>query len=551
MSQEFNHAKEILSDELIENDNENKENDEYNNENSNENNQIEFNQYINKLLDNMGFSKYHVVLFLTSAFFLFCSGMQEIIHVILLSIINDTYNLTFYHLALMNSIEYLGYTIATIIVNIITNYLSRKTAIQITIISSLIFTGLSLTTYNFYFAAFNRFFLGFCFGILDILIYLNLFESAPTELRGYIASLIQLFFPLGSFFLSVICYFQLIEGDHKINYKVLLLIPFLITTLLVILVIIFIQESPRHLFGKNEFVKGIEAMKQISKINKNEDYMKNTFNFNTNKKSDQGIELMEKKNSEELEKKKTSKQNIDKIEISNTIMYEKNKINLDNIEEYFNKQKEKKSSSKDTLLDSIKSILDSTYIYYTILFWLIGSFSGFVFNGIFFMLPATAPKINKQTFFDLVLFEGMEIPSNFIASLLIDTSLGRLNILRIGFSVSFMISLIIIWIGESVLIFSCLLKFFLTIPNTVLIVYSSEIYDSNVRTIGISFVNFWKKISSLFAPFVMSYLTINYGEFSTNYFYGIILCFCTIASFFFKTESKGVPLDEIVKMNYL
>ncbi len=546
MSKEFNYAEEVINDDLIDRDDENKENEEYNKENSNENNQIEFNQYINKLLDNMGFSKYHFVLFLTSAFFLFCSGMQEIIHVILLSIINDTHNLTFYHLALMNSIEYLGYTIATIIVNIITNYLSRKTAIQITMISSLIFTGLSLTTYNFYFAAFNRFFLGFCFGILDILIYLNLFESAPTELRGYIASLIQLFFPLGSFFLSVICYFQLIEGDHKINYKVLLLIPFLITTLLVLLVIIFIQESPRHLFGKNEFVKGIEAMKRISIFNKNEDFMGDTFNFNKDKNKE--IELKEKKVSEELEQKKTSKQKLDRY---NTIITEKNKISLDNIEEYFNKQKEIKSSSKDTLIDSIKSILDSTYIYYTILFWLIGSFSGFVFNGIFFMLPATAPKINKHTFFDLVLFEGMEIPSNFFTSLLIDTSLGRLNILRIGFTVTFIISLIIIWVGDSVLIFSCLLKFFLTIPSTVLIVYSSEIYDSNVRTIGISILNFWKKISSLFAPFVMSYLTINYGEFSTNYLYGIFLCFCTIASFFFKTESKGIPLDEIVKINYL
>ena len=39
----------------------------------------------------------------------------------------------------------------------------------------------------------------------------------------------------------------------------------------------------------------------------------------------------------------------------------------------------------------------------------------------FFLLTATALKINKSTFFDLVLFEGMEIPSNFIASLLIDT----------------------------------------------------------------------------------------------------------------------------------
>jgi hypothetical protein len=73
------------------------------------------------------------------------------------------------------------------------------------------------------------------------------------------------------------------------------------------------------------------------------------------------------------------------------------------------------------------------------------------------MLPATAPKINKQTFFDLVLFEGMEIPSNFIASLLIESTIGRINILRIGFGVTFLISLIIIWVGESILIFSCLL----------------------------------------------------------------------------------------------
>ena len=81
--------------------------------------------------------------------------MQEIINVILLPIINDIHNLTFYYFALMNSIEYLGYTIATIIINIITNYLSRKTVIQITIISSLIFTNLFLTTYNCYFNAFN------------------------------------------------------------------------------------------------------------------------------------------------------------------------------------------------------------------------------------------------------------------------------------------------------------------------------------------------------------------------------------------------------------
>ena len=167
------------------------------------------------------------------------------------------------------------------------------------------------------------------------------------------------------------------------------------------------------------------------------------------------------------------------------------------------------------------------------------------------MLPTIASKINKNTFFDLVLFEGMEISFNFISSLLIDTSLGRLNILRIGFTVTFIISLIIIWVGDSVLIFSCLLKFFLTIPSTVLIVYSSEIYDSDVRTMGFSSINFWRTISSLISPFAMSYMVINYGEFSTNFIYSTFLCFCSIITLFFKTESRGIPLDEIIKINYM
>ena len=241
-----------------------------------------FNQYINKILDNMGFTKYHLFLFLTNAIFLFCAGMQEIIHVILLSIINDTYKLTFYHLAFMNSIEYLGYTFSTIFINIITKYISRKKSIQIVMIFSLIFTGLSLTTYNFYFAAFNRFFLGFCLGILDILIYLNLFESVPTKIRGFISSLILLFFPLGEFIFSVICYFQLTEGDHKLNYKMLLLIPFVVTCIITLFVIILIHESPRNLFGENKFQEGVETIKRISSFNKSKDgdYFDNKFNFN-------------------------------------------------------------------------------------------------------------------------------------------------------------------------------------------------------------------------------------------------------------------------------
>ena len=92
---------------------------------------VTMNHYINVTLDNIGFTRYHLLLFITNALFLFCEGMNEIIHIILLSMINEKHNLSHYHLAFMNSIEYLGYSVSTLLVNYITTLIKRKHAILI------------------------------------------------------------------------------------------------------------------------------------------------------------------------------------------------------------------------------------------------------------------------------------------------------------------------------------------------------------------------------------------------------------------------------------
>ena len=239
---------------------------------------VTMNHYINVTLDNMGFTRYHLLLFLTNALFLFCEGMNEIIHIILLSMINEKHNLSHYHLAFMNSIEYLGYSVSTLLVNYITTLIKRKHAILISVFISVLCTGLSITSFNFIFASINRFILGFCFGILDILIYLNLFESLPTKIRGFISTMILLFFPLGEFCLSLMCYFKLKEGEMEVNYKFMLLFPFIFTCI-ICLSAIFLEESPRELFfGKQNYEKGAESFKKISEFNRDESN-KNKFNF--------------------------------------------------------------------------------------------------------------------------------------------------------------------------------------------------------------------------------------------------------------------------------
>jgi hypothetical protein len=466
--------------------------------------------------------------------------MHEIIHIILLSMINEKHNLSHYHLAFMNSIEYFGYSISTLLVSTITNLIKRKHAILISVFFSLLCTGLSISTYNFYFASLNRFILGFCFGILDILIYLNLFESLPTKIRGFVSTMILLFFPLGEFALSLICYFKLREGEMDVNYKVMLLFPFIFTCI-ICLSAMFMQESPRELFfGKGEFNQGTETFKKITEFNRDE-LNKNKFNF-----GDPEIEQVTKNINIELG-------NIIPSDNSNNNNNSQKEMQDFNIKEENNLEGgliRKESDKQYFKMNRLKQLFSPEYLKYTILFWILGSFSGFIFYGIHFMLPATAPKINKYTFLDLVLFESMEIPPNFFAMLLIENKgIGRKNTIKIGFVITFIISLINIYLGETILLFDCLLKFSLTIPLNVLFVYSSEIYDSHLRTLGLSLMNFWKKISSLFSPFFMSYILYKYGEFATHLCYAPLLAVSAFGSLFLTIETRGKALDEIIVLD--
>ena len=496
---------------------------------------VTMNHYINVTLDNMGFTKYHLLLFITNALFLFCEGMNEIIHIILLSMINEKHNLSHYHLAFMNSIEYLGYTISTLLVHYITTLIKRKHAILISVFVSILCTGLSITSYNFIFASINRFILGFCFGILDILIYLNLFESLPTKIRGFVSTMILLFFPLGEFSLSLTCYFKLKEGEMDVNYKLMLLFPFIFTCI-ISLSAIFLQESPRELFfGKQNYEKGAESFKKITEFNRDESN-KNKFNF-----GDPEIEKAAKDISIELGE---IMPNYDNNNIQNENEFNDNIKEGQNIQNALLRQNTNNNIFK---MARLRQLFSQDYLKYTILFWILGSFSGFIFYGIHFMLPATAPKINKNTFLDLVLFESMEIPPNFFAMLLIENKgLGRKNTIRAGFIITFIISLINIYLGETILLFDCLLKFSLTIPLNILFVYSSEIYDSHVRTLGLSLMNFWKKLSSLFSPFFMSYIIYKYGEFATHLYYAPLLAISAFGSLFLTIETRGRALDEII-----
>jgi hypothetical protein len=475
-------------------------------------------EYFNKVLDEMGFSRYHFLLFIIAASVLICGGMQELMQAILLSLINDEQKLTEYHLAVINSTEYLGYVTGSIIVNLITQYLSNKRSIQLFSILCLVFSGLSIIRIDYYLAVVTRFFIGLCLGIIDLLIYLSLLETCPTKIRGFVSSVILVFFPLGQFLISFFIYFNITEGDLERNYRYLLLIPFL-SIAGIIIMLIFVQESPRRFINMNKIEEGISIIGKITKFNKKE-----------------SVEEGKNKMTKELD------------------FIRQNTIKVEEKEEGIQRKGSESRSHLDfpkkqlSFFQMLKIIISGDYLSYTLTLWTIAIGTGLIFNGIFFMLPTTAPKLDRTSFKDVLLSVTMELPSHCFASLLIENKwLGRVKSIRLGFLISFTICCICLLIGYDYLIINCLLKVFITIPNNILLVYSSEIYDSEIRTFGVSAINFWKRLSFIASPFIVSYFEYQIGPIGPYYIFTPFTLICWLLTFMFKFETRGVPLDETLK----
>jgi hypothetical protein len=522
----------------------------------------EDNEDLDIIIDNLGFTRYHILIFIIAASILICGGVQELMLSIILSLITEQDQLTELHYAIITTCEYIGYALASIMVNVITNYLSNKKAIQIFTLMNLIFLGISILRLNFFLASCNRFVIGFCFGMIDILIYLNLVETCPTKIRGFIGSIILLFAPLGQFIIAVFCYFILPKNREieDINYKSLLYVPYVTMAVILIGLLPFLKESARRLIALDKVDEGATVMKQISKFNRNK-------NFNANKGEEMIDRFIRKKtinlNQESEESNKNNEMDFKQLKKFNTFNISNDQ--LDKIRKLADSTKSKNNKQDNLLsesqankylstdhemnrnfIDGFLCLLNFKYKKFSIILWICAIFTNLIFNGIFFMLPTTAPTLNKATFKDVILSVSMEIVSSLVTCIAIENKrVGRLRSLKLGYFFSVLTCVVTFIVGSDYLIIMCLLKFFITIPTNVLLVYGSEIYDSKIRTFGVSFINFWKRSVTIISPFAVTYMEYSIGNIGPYFLFApaAIICFCL--TFFLNVETRGIPLDKI------
>ena len=472
---------------------------------------------VNKIIDDIGFTKYHTIVFLVLGLVLISNGIQIAMQAYLLSAIDQTIKLSEYQLAYINSAENLGSTLSYLSLLIIVKFINYKRIIQVFIIVLFISTSISLFLINFTLAVILRFVIGYSTGIIDIVAYILLIEIISTKVRGFVSSIILIFFPIGLLFGAFLGYLLVDddEVDFMRNYHRLVIIPFIII-LAVLVLVFFVQESPRSLLVKSQGEKGAKVLERLG---------------STIKSPNKGRRSI---------KEKSIKDNLQKIK---TNLLKSATMNRDND----NVSMHSITSVKSSIVDKAKSIFSDSMLKYTLVIWILVFFSGIIYNGTAFILPTNAPTFNKKSLKDYIIAVGIEIPSNIVGSFMIENKrIGRLLSLRISLVLCFLSNIMMLFLKDDIIL-AVFVKFFITISLTTLIVYSSEIYNTSLRAFSVSLVSFWKRISIVISPIIVSHFHkgLNLPYNIIFLLFGVCAIGCFGLSFTLTIETKDKPLDQM------
>lgn len=420
---------------------------------------------VDNIFSDIGFGKYHILIFLSTGFAFFCSGYQIMCYSILLPFFIDKWKISYFAQCYIISAEHLGYTLGSLFVSLYGEKYGRKKPL---ILGSLIWCViglLSMMTENLFFYIFCRFAIGFLDKFVLLYVYTIMTEYLPTKYRGKLTNLVDIFYGLGNMSAVLIGYF-FIES----NWRIIILTSVLMNLLLLIYFINFIDESVRYEIIIGDFQSASQTIEKIAKINC---YAPLPY-FSTYK--------MEKF--------------LDNCRQTQQIILDK--------------------YAKDTsFFLSLKSIFSGKYKLITILlsfFWLGNILSSF---GILNLLPIILSKIGSDEE-SLLLILGpvsLQIPSCIVASIIVDIKgIGRRNPLIIS-SVVIGIAAILIYVKvwPGLIFYLSLMMFFHSINFMIKWIYTSELYPTPIRMQGLGFCNFFGRSSGILMPFIgLFLLEINY-----------------------------------------
>lgn len=269
---------------------------------------------IDKIIDDLGFHRYNIMMLFLEFIALFCDGIEIYTVFFLLPILKDKYHMNNFENSIVVSCAILGTALGVLFSGILTQkYGERRPFISISLLIA-VFGSLSVAVDSLLWFCFCRLIVGFSIGV--IINYVNcLYENLPTKNRRFISILIFVSVEVGILFYTFLFYIYTLDTLPINVYKTIVVVSTIPMYLCFILSFFFFQESPRKLLWNKKYDQLFDT---LDKYSGKKDYL----NFQQKRTL---IEIVEKKEKEEQEKLEKDLEN-NHIQASNSTYFGRLKL---------------------------------------------------------------------------------------------------------------------------------------------------------------------------------------------------------------------------------
>jgi MFS family permease len=485
---------------------------------------------IDELLNKIGYTRYHSIMFLIVILSLISDGVEFYLIYLISPVLIHINNFPTNFNRQISSILFLGMVIGCLTSGLVSKYLGRKNGLLIYMLLISIFGTLFTSINNLYWFYISRFIVGVCIGYLFNLVTFFM-EILPYNCRDFLIGCIFFGVKIGIIYFVLIYYiFSLHSRDSVLNnYNAIVIITSIPMIICLIISFIFLEESPRVLLWDGRYE---EAFKVFDNMRKTTDY---DFNDEEKRKLINFIETTFEKEYEKITKKNNKNEKKNENEYSDML--------LDNKDIDINKKKEFILENKKKI-SNLFGIFKIKYLLLTILLSFLWSFNAFIVYTSSYALPIYLSKIKEKEYlitnntnntltnlknnsdsnsdFDLnkngtlLIFQQPEkikkiligsfipLPAEFISGYL-DLRKDLFNkkfIISISFFFTGVMFIFMILFPQYLYIFSSCSMFFHVICFNILKLFTQLAYNTDNRDFGYSFANFSARFTCILVPFI-------------------------------------------------
>mmetsp|Transcript_27137 Transcript_27137/g.26798 ORF Transcript_27137/g.26798 Transcript_27137/m.26798 type:complete len:396 (+) Transcript_27137:207-1394(+) len=391
----------------------------------------------------------------------------------------------------MGSLLFCGGMIGTLLAGPLGDHFGRKISLRVGVTC---FTALSLSSAfmpNFWTFVAARMCLGICLGGIVPIATTLLIETGTETSRGLTALSGQLLYQVGVAYVVVLAVF-LIPDLKPVHWRELLLISSIPAYISSIMVWFFIDESPRFLSLKLRNKEAVDVLNRVARVNKSH--------------------LLDPQEEE----------SISHIEQSSEIHFS----------------------------DRIKKIFSGAYLRVTIQCFFLWWAVGFLYFGVVFILPRTlqSEASDSEVLPQLAIMNCIEAPAGILPMFIIEhKSFGRKNSIILTSLFQFITAVICSLPMDEALwaVFVTLFQFWGMVIGDIICPYTSELYETSIRTTGYSLCFTFTKLAAVSSPFILLRLHES-NPMYPYYAFSVVGALSFINCALLQKDSKGKVLDTIV-----